>query len=719
MRRFVRGACLVPVLASVAMLLATSPLWPGGPKSGGLTKEQEKQIVDTLKEVANKGAELFNKQQDYAGCYRLYEGAVVTVRPLLASRPELQKAIDTSLDQAAAEPSAVEKAFIIRKAIDQIRATLSGGKVQPPDGKDKDIKISGGGLIKLKQGEAKDIKITVTRGKDLKGKISVQLKPGEGLAIKPEKTDLDPTTTGFVATVTVSKTANPGKTAINITGTAEGKTVKATIPVEIEKAAVQPPDDKEKDFKISGGAVKLKAGEKKDVTLKITRGKEFKEKIAVELTADKGLKVEPQKKELGPADNELKIAVSAAKEAEGKAFVHVIASGGGKTHKGKIKVEVDKGPPPEDKEKTLKLSLAPGANVKIAQGGKLEITVTIERGKTLKEKVGVELKASKGLMVVPQKKDLAENENTFKATLTANKDAPPGKGKLDVTASGGGKVAEASIELTVDKAGGPGPDKKGTVSGKVTIDGKPLTAGNVNFFADNGAFSVAIGPGGEYTISEKDLLGRTCKVSVTGVPAKPGQPKIAIPNKYQSPFTSGLMVKVKEGSHTFNIDLKSAGQPDKKPPTPPNTKVSVSGNVQLNGKPVAGVIVHFVGSDGKDHTSPPTGPNGFYSIAEKGIINNDGTYKVTEPFPAGSYQVSVTPAKGAKLHTPLPQKYQDAKTSGLTDTIKPGLQEFNIKIQSENKVGEPAPKDGKKGNVLDFRFQGEFVPAIFVLRRAG
>src|SRR5262249_37994430 len=113
MRRFLRGACWAPVLASVALLLAAGTVWPGGAKAGGLTKEQEKQIVDTLKEVANKGAELFNKQQDYAGCYRLYEGAVITVRPLLASRPELQKAIDTSLAQAAAEPSAVEKAFII------------------------------------------------------------------------------------------------------------------------------------------------------------------------------------------------------------------------------------------------------------------------------------------------------------------------------------------------------------------------------------------------------------------------------------------------------------------------------------------------------------------------------------------------------------------------------------------------------------------------------
>jgi hemoglobin len=85
----------------------------------------EQAINRVLRDVINTGADLFNPPVgDHAGCYRLYQGALMTVKPILDHRPDLQKAITTGLADAQRERSISERAFILRRVIDRIRAEV-------------------------------------------------------------------------------------------------------------------------------------------------------------------------------------------------------------------------------------------------------------------------------------------------------------------------------------------------------------------------------------------------------------------------------------------------------------------------------------------------------------------------------------------------------------------------------------------------------------------
>jgi hemoglobin len=86
------------------------------------TKDIDQGINNVLREVINSGAKLYNKpNNDYAGCYRLFEGSLITLKPVLAHRPALQKAIDDAFAAAAREQSIPERAFILRGVLDRIR----------------------------------------------------------------------------------------------------------------------------------------------------------------------------------------------------------------------------------------------------------------------------------------------------------------------------------------------------------------------------------------------------------------------------------------------------------------------------------------------------------------------------------------------------------------------------------------------------------------------
>ncbi|NBO91127.1 MAG: hypothetical protein EBV06_02235 [Planctomycetia bacterium] len=76
-----------------------------------------------LKEVINKGVDLYNGG-DIAGCYRLFEGTLRTIRPLLTHRAGLVKEIEEKLDVAEKEPVTWRKAFALRAALDKIRTEL-------------------------------------------------------------------------------------------------------------------------------------------------------------------------------------------------------------------------------------------------------------------------------------------------------------------------------------------------------------------------------------------------------------------------------------------------------------------------------------------------------------------------------------------------------------------------------------------------------------------
>jgi len=87
-------------------------------------KDLDRQLYEVLKNVINEGADLYNKQGDHAGCYRLYQGSLLTVQPLLAHRPGLQKEITIGLDDADRQPTYARRAFALRKVFDKVRAEL-------------------------------------------------------------------------------------------------------------------------------------------------------------------------------------------------------------------------------------------------------------------------------------------------------------------------------------------------------------------------------------------------------------------------------------------------------------------------------------------------------------------------------------------------------------------------------------------------------------------
>jgi hypothetical protein len=126
--------------------------------------------------------------------------------------------------------------------------------------------------------------------------------------------------------------------------------------------------------------------------------------------------------------------------------------------------------------------------------------------------------------------------------------------------------------------GGITDNRKGLapVTGKVTLDGKPLTTGTISFVAMDGseAFTGPIDSSGNYTLAsspsspgalpgEYKVIIIASQQATMGDPMKGGQPiaaeaKTIVPEKYTKPDSSGLTGSVKSGSNTINFDLKSS-----------------------------------------------------------------------------------------------------------------------------------------------------------------
>jgi hypothetical protein len=110
-------AGLLLALLTAGSLLADDPKLPD-------VKTYDKLVVDSLRDVHNKGADLFNESKDFIGAYRLYQGALLTVHPLLAYRPAAQKLITDGIAAAEKETNITQKAFKLHETIEAVRALL-------------------------------------------------------------------------------------------------------------------------------------------------------------------------------------------------------------------------------------------------------------------------------------------------------------------------------------------------------------------------------------------------------------------------------------------------------------------------------------------------------------------------------------------------------------------------------------------------------------------
>jgi hypothetical protein len=103
------------------------------------------------------------------------------------------------------------------------------------------------------------------------------------------------------------------------------------------------------------------------------------------------------------------------------------------------------------------------------------------------------------------------------------------------------------------------------VSGKVTIEGTPLTSGTVVFYPAGGGAAAygSIQSDGAYTIDTGDSGGLAAgEYVVTVVATTPPQPgfsfgKLLTPTRYNNKQTSDLKFTVTPGRNTIDLPLKS------------------------------------------------------------------------------------------------------------------------------------------------------------------
>lgn len=109
----------------IALALAVVPaLAPADDAKLPDAKAFDKSVIDSLRAVHNAGADLYNEGKDFAGAYRVYQGALLTVQPLLGHRPEAQKLIDTGLAAADKEADPARKAYLLHETIEAVRKNL-------------------------------------------------------------------------------------------------------------------------------------------------------------------------------------------------------------------------------------------------------------------------------------------------------------------------------------------------------------------------------------------------------------------------------------------------------------------------------------------------------------------------------------------------------------------------------------------------------------------
>ncbi len=101
--------------------------------STGQEKHGQAELNQSLREAINVGANLYNRYGDHVGCYRVYQGALIAVKPFIA--PDLQAKIAASLDKAEMMANYSDRAFELRAVIDEIRDRIK--PAAPPKTEEK------------------------------------------------------------------------------------------------------------------------------------------------------------------------------------------------------------------------------------------------------------------------------------------------------------------------------------------------------------------------------------------------------------------------------------------------------------------------------------------------------------------------------------------------------------------------------------------------------
>jgi hemoglobin len=117
----------------LAALLFAPVAWAADEKKDD-TKSLDKKIDKALVEAIDIGYPLYNEdpedgstQTGARACYHVFRTAIVTLRPFLEDRPKYRRTLEFALTAADKEKSWQDKAWTLRKAMDEVRKSIKGG----------------------------------------------------------------------------------------------------------------------------------------------------------------------------------------------------------------------------------------------------------------------------------------------------------------------------------------------------------------------------------------------------------------------------------------------------------------------------------------------------------------------------------------------------------------------------------------------------------------
>jgi hypothetical protein len=213
-----------------------------------------------------------------------------------------------------------------------------------------------------------------------------------------------------------------------------------------------------------------------------------------------------------------------------------------------------------------------------------------------------------------------------------------------------------------------------SVSGKVTIDGEPVTSGRVVYHPLDAEGDVPASVGdiqadGTYQLSAgASGVGASVgkhRVLVQGPEqvsaGRGGGQRSVVPNRYGEFDSSGITVEVASGVNEIDIQL----EPDPK-------YAAVSGTVTVDGQPANSGRLTF----------HPVNPPQELPVAE-GNIQPDGRYQLPgRGAGVGQHRVTVV-AQDPESPVRIPPKYAELETSGLTLQVTDGENVLDIALTSQ------------------------------------
>jgi truncated hemoglobin YjbI len=136
MRCLCQGKCLLALLLALTALRSAHADDKARAAKPLPRRVLDEAVYDSLRNIIDQGAPMYN-MGDWNGCYRLWEGALLGIRPLLDHRPALQTAIDDALTNARQDPMLWHRAWVLRPALDKIRADIDADYPHAKKAKDK------------------------------------------------------------------------------------------------------------------------------------------------------------------------------------------------------------------------------------------------------------------------------------------------------------------------------------------------------------------------------------------------------------------------------------------------------------------------------------------------------------------------------------------------------------------------------------------------------